>query len=42
MTLAPGGQWLPPSGLEQFRLAACGSSQAEMLLFLLSWCVAFN
>jgi len=42
MTLAPGSQWLPPGGLEQFRLATCGPNQAEMLLFLLSWCVAFN
>ena len=40
--LTPGGELVPPGGLEQFRLAACGPSQAEMLLFLLSGCVAFN
>jgi len=39
MTLASGGQWLPPGGLEQLRLAACGPSQAEMLLFIAFWCV---
>ncbi|QCD79081.1 hypothetical protein DEO72_LG1g2719 [Vigna unguiculata] len=32
--LAPGGELVLPGGLEQFRLAACGPSQAEMLLFL--------
>jgi len=35
MTLAPGGQWLLPGGLGQFRLATCGPSQVEMVLFLL-------
>ena len=38
--LAPGGVQVPPGGLEQFRLAACGPSQAETLLFL-AFCVLF-
>jgi len=37
--LTPGGELVPPGGLEQFRLAACGPSQAEMLLFFAFWCV---
>ncbi|QCD96383.1 hypothetical protein DEO72_LG6g1085 [Vigna unguiculata] len=31
--LTPGGELVPPGGLEQFCLAACGPSQAKMLLF---------
>ncbi|QCD90452.1 hypothetical protein DEO72_LG4g1408 [Vigna unguiculata] len=37
-TLAPDGEWIPPGGLERFRLAACRPSQAEMLLsFVHGW-----
>jgi len=41
-TLAPGGEWVPPGGLEQFCLEACGPCQAKMLLFFGFWCVVFN
>jgi len=30
--LAPDGEWIPPGGLGQFRLMACGPCQVEMLL----------
>jgi len=40
--LAPGGELVPPGGLEQFRLAACGPSQAEMLLSFCLFSVLFE
>ena len=41
-TLASGGEWIPPGGLEQFRLAACGQTQAENTPVLCLFCVLFE
>jgi len=42
MALVPGGELVPPGGLETFRLAACGLSQAEMLMSFVLFCVLFE